>query len=73
MKYADKVIELMASYPGREFRMVEIVRYVAPARPINRGAVREGVRLVLDSLAKCGSIVKHRPGQRGGFAVYRWR
>ena len=74
MKYADKVIELMAAMPGREFRMVEIVRYVCPIPKSSkdRSAVREGVRIVLLSLIGCGNVACRRASARGRYAAYRW-
>lgn len=76
MKYASKVIELMASYPGRDFRMIEIVRYVCPAPESTeaRHAVRIAVSRVLLSLSDCGTILIRPPRvARGGYALYRWR
>lgn len=75
MKYASKVIELMAAHPGRDFRMLHIVRYVCPnpKSQRERSAIREAVRLALISLMDCGAVIC-RPSvhKRGGYAVYRW-
>ena len=30
MKYAKEVIDLMAAYPGRRFKMKQIINYAAP-------------------------------------------
>jgi hypothetical protein len=76
MKHADKVIDLMAAFPGREFRMLHIVRYVCPnpKSQRERSSVREAVRVALGSLIDCGVVIC-RPSahKRGGYAVYRWR
>lgn len=73
MKYAREVIELLAAYPGREFKMSEIVRYVAPgAQGADRQRVRNGVLRALESLIDNKSI-EHEPATvRGGFATYAW-
>ena len=34
MKYAHEVIDLLAAYPGREFRMAEILRHVSRGMPL---------------------------------------
>lgn len=74
MKYAHEVIGLLAPYPGRHFRMAEIVRYVAPsARDTDRQRVRNGVLRVLESLIENGSVTVERATRRGGFATYAWR
>ena len=74
MKYAHEVIGLLAPYPGRHFRMAEIVRYVAPsARGTDRQRVRNGILRVLESLIENGSITVERATRRGGFATYAWQ
>ena len=53
MKYASEVIDLLAAYPNRAFKMIQIVRHVAdghPESPKEWERVRKGVRRVLDSL-----------------------
>lgn len=61
MKYAREVIDLMACYPGREFRMAEILRHVG--RCLSRTAaaeeaMRRGVRRVLDHLIASGQVAR---------------
>lgn len=74
MKYAKEVIELLEPYPGRHFRMGDIVRYVAPrAAGPDRQRVRNGVLRVLESLAESGHVEIEPAGRRGGFATYAWR
>lgn len=74
MKYAHEVIELLAPYPGRQFRMAEIVRYVAPqAAGADRQRVRNGVLRVLESLEEHGSVEITPAASRGGFATYAWQ
>ena len=73
MKYAREVIGLMAAHPGRDWRMVEIVRYVDDSKE-NRHRVRIGVLRVLKELETCGSVLIRPPRTiRGGYALYRWR
>jgi hypothetical protein len=38
MKFAGEVMALLAPYPGREFRMRQIVNYVAPKKAGAAGA-----------------------------------
>jgi hypothetical protein len=74
MKHADKVIELLAAYPGREFRMRQIVNYINP-KPSHheRCAIRSAVSLVLLALVKSGQIKMSVPKSRGSFALYTWK
>jgi hypothetical protein len=75
MKHADKVIELMSAYPGREFRMIEITRYICPAPKDTkeRSAVREAARIVVNALISSGSVMRRKHVTRGGYAMYQWR
>ncbi|TAM88965.1 MAG: hypothetical protein EPN41_04765 [Candidimonas sp.] len=76
MKYGKEVIELMACYPGRDFKMEEIVRSVASESIIGsqRTAVRQSVLRVLQGLIENGSVLRRptRPGVRNA-ALYRWK
>lgn len=74
MKYAKEVIDLLAAYPGREFRMIQIVRHVSGARDLSarqRNAVRQGVLRVLDSLQDTGQIQKIE--EAANSVLYAWR
>lgn len=75
MKYAKEVMDLMGPYPGRHFRMGELVRYVAPQTigGPDRQRVRNGVLRVLESLAESGHVEIVPAIRRGGFATYAWR
>lgn len=75
MKYAHEVMDLLASYPGRDFRMEQVVRYVAGPSldQRKRRAVREAVRVVLGQLAESGCVIVTPSTRRGSFALYRWR
>ena len=74
MRYAREVIELIASYPGTDFKPARIVRYVATQRnePI-RPRLRVGVHRVLIALVESGQVERDPPGQFGSYAVYRWK
>lgn len=73
MKYAKEVMDLMAAYPGRQFRMQDLVRYVDPRAVGNdRHRVRTGIQRVLDQLREAGSIEKEDADSRGSFALYSW-
>ena len=75
MKYADRIMSLMACAPGAEFRMAEIVRYIDP-RTTDRAkkeAIRKQARVVLSVLADSGSV-KIIPAQASGAqAIYIWQ
>jgi lauroyl/myristoyl acyltransferase len=68
-------MELMGPYPGRRYRMVEIVRYVVGQKPDNRRrhAVREAVRQVLRQLAETGIVQIDKADTRGSFNEYIWK
>lgn len=74
MKYASEVIDLLAPYPGRKYRMAHIVRHVTKGRALSMGerhAVREGVKRVLRQLSESGQVQQIKSGET--FAVYAWR
>lgn len=77
MKYAREVIELLAAYPGREFRMIQIVRHVAAGQPASTGEwerIRKGVRRVLGSLESSGQVSSNTQHDRsGGYSLYCWK
>jgi hypothetical protein len=62
MKYARELIDLMGAYPGRKFRIGELVNYVAPphASIRKRQTVRKGVSRVLAAMQESGSITVER-------------
>lgn len=71
MKYAHEVIELMSSYPGKAFRMSNLIRYAgADARS---RAARKAMSRVLHALADAGSIDVTASDARGGFHLYAWK
>lgn len=75
MKYASEVIDLLAAYPGREFRMAQIVNHVVRSREVSkleRQRVRNGVLRVLHSLRDNGSIEITPAEAQGGSATYSW-
>lgn len=58
MKYAKEVISLMSSYPGKSFKMRQLVNFVRPnARGSERNAIRKGILRVLEHL-KENDLVK---------------
>ncbi len=73
MKYAEEVIELMECYPGREFRMAQIVRHVAKGRAIplaQRHAIRQGVTRVLAQLCSVGKVVQIKDAETSAYYVW---
>lgn len=75
MKYASEVIDLLAAYPGRQFKVRHIVRFVAPnSTPKQRASIRVGIQRVLNALEDSGQIESSR-GQvaNGADAEYWWK
>lgn len=67
MKYAREIIDLMICYPGRRFKVRQLVNAVAPrATPQQRASVRIGVHRVLLALEKSGQVRSTREGVRNG-------
>lgn len=75
MKYARDVLDLVAAYPGRGFKMREIINYIAPkVIGRERHAVRRGVQRVMDELVEMGSIDRFPPhAVRGESTLYAWK
>lgn len=75
MLYAREVIDLMAAFPGREWKMAELVHHVARGRPTSkqeRERIRKGVRRVLEALIEA-KVVQYKPARSGSVTLYRWR
>lgn len=77
MRFAREMMELMAPYPGRDWRMRQLVNYICNGRPIGReerNAMREAIRLVMEAFEESGAIhIKPSKEARGGFALYCWK
>jgi hypothetical protein len=75
MKYAKELLDLMAAYPGRRFKMREIINYIAPkVVGRERHTVRRGVLRVVDELVDMGSIDRYPPhAVRGESTLYTWK
>jgi hypothetical protein len=75
LKYAAEVMSLLAPYPGREFRMRQIVNYCAPkkADERERKRVQMAVYRVLQALAESGQVVIKERSTNGAPATYAWR
>lgn len=74
MKYAHEILGLMRPYPGRPYRMAQLVREAAGARVLTarqREAVRKGVKRVLEHLVETGHVERLGEGTRG--MAYAWR
>lgn len=64
----------MAAYPGRDFKMAHIVRYVCSVRnETRRQKVRIGVHRVMAALIEHGVVERDPPGKFGSYALYRWK
>ncbi|OUE47303.1 hypothetical protein BZY94_06275 [Burkholderia territorii] len=75
MKFAGEIMSLLAPYPGREFRMRQIVNYVAPSKADERERkrVQMAVYRVLQALAESGQVVIKERSTNGAPATYSWR
>lgn len=76
MKFASDVMDLMGAYPGREWRMLQIVRHIAQGRKVTlkeRRAIRKGVHRVLDALTDAGTVTVRPETSKGGPAWYAWK
>ena len=64
----------MGAFPGREFKMAQIIRYINPTpTPKERNAINSAVVRVLQALEDNGTIVITRPVSNGGYATYQWK
>lgn len=74
MKYANEVINLLGAYPGRFFKMRQIISCISPnAQGNERLRVRVGVSRVLQELESSGLIRVKAAEKRGGGSEYKWR
>ncbi|WP_313624103.1 hypothetical protein [Achromobacter sp.] len=74
MKYATEVLDLLGTYPKRDFRMMEIVNYILGDNKNrqDREAARKAVTRVLQAMENGGSLIRIAPiHERGGYATYR--
>ncbi|ANY17237.1 hypothetical protein [Bordetella pseudohinzii] len=73
MKYAKEVIDLLAAYPGRRFKMKQIINYVDPrADARQRAVLRTGVWRVLVALEESGQIGSNREEAAARVHVEYW-
>jgi hypothetical protein len=76
VKYGREVIELMEAYPGRRWRMIEIVRHCAGGRQpsaLEWERLRKSVRRVLEQLNASGHIAILAAQGNGASAAYCWK
>ena len=76
MKYAHEVIDLMASYPGRAFRLMELVRHISHGReltPTEKTRLQRGVQRAMEALEECGSVNIREPEEGRHGRAYQWR
>lgn len=77
MLYVSEIVDLMAAFPDRDFRIGDVIRYVRNGRELTdrqQRAMREAVVRALHALEASGSIAIIRPwvNQRG-WGYYRWK
>jgi hypothetical protein len=75
MKYAREIMDLLAAFPGRQFRMVHIVNSICGKHATikEKKQVRMGVWRVLKLLEESGHIVIEAQDGRGASAQYAWK
>ncbi|MCX8566848.1 MAG: hypothetical protein ON057_001575 [Glomeribacter sp. 1016415] len=75
MKYAQEIMDLMSAFPGRTFRMREIVQSVIKSNIIyrDRSRVKKGVWRVLQQLEEIDTITIIQPEKSGTGAGYVWK
>jgi hypothetical protein len=76
LKFYNDIEELLRPYPGRWFKMAQIIRYVAHGRSIDRKerhAIKVGVLRVLDVMREIRAIEIRPSVRRGCSAFYRWK
>ena len=74
MMYAREIIELMGAYPGRDFKMVEIVNYVTGdlgADLRRKQAIRKGAIRALHALSAAGCVMVRPSNARRGGSTWR--
>ncbi|CAB3909225.1 MULTISPECIES: hypothetical protein [Achromobacter] len=75
MLYAREIIDLMAAFPGRPFRMIEIVRHIQKGRPHTEKEwerVRKSVRAALATMEETGAVSVVKPDKWGQASLYVW-
>lgn len=74
MKHAREVIDLMGSYPGREWKKREIVNYCIGKQPAGpqRKSAQQAIWRVLDTLRESG-LVEQLPGESIQASRWRWK
>jgi len=75
MKYARETMDLLAAFPGRQFRMVHIVNSICGKHATikEKKQVRMGVWRVLKLLEESGHIDVEAQEGRGASAQYAWK
>lgn len=75
MKYAREVMDLLAAFPGRKFRMMHIVNSICGKHATikEKKQVRMGVWRVLKLLEESGHIDVESQEGRGASAQYAWK
>ena len=74
--YAREVEELMASFPGRDFRMSQIINYVRNGRvltPKQRRTMHVNVHRILRQYEDTGFVKVQRRAMTGAYALYHWK
>lgn len=59
MKYVAEVIDLLAAYPGREFKTGDIIRHATGGKELPkpvRGAARQAVLRAVNALIESGNV-----------------
>ncbi len=75
MKYSKEIIELMSAYPGREFKILNLKRYIKSVTEncAKSDSIRSAIRNVLYKLRDAGVIEIKVNVKNGGGSVYIWK
>lgn len=74
-RYETQVMQLMAPFPGRQFKMAQLVRYAGVVINAKDETVRMGVRRAVLELVQRGVVEEIRPDnyRPGQSFAYAWR
>lgn len=75
MKYSSEVLALMPAFPGRKFKIEQLVRYATRGAPLSkrqRHAARICMKRLMDRLEAQGMVKVEAAQSRGASAFYSW-
>ena len=74
MKYVKEVVDLLAAYPERPFKMGQLLNYISPGSGRRaRASLRVSAWRALNALEETGVVEIIRSNVNGGSTSYRWK